>query len=245
MNMQDKEFDQLFRSKLEDYETEPSAGVWDNIQKSTDFHRKTPKNHWKIAASLLILLSAGVYLISRIGTAGTAPVKIVVNGNAKFIKPDATSKAVEMTMPQLKNTAKLTAKNSFKRKEKRFQPAPKAVIETQLVQQPPLTVSKPALDSFVVPDKQTPLMAKVQLVDDVPFKANSLADQHKFANTAVAAIPAKKHHIRSLGDLINVVVSKVDKRKDKIIEFSSPADEDETALSGLNLGFIRIKKQDQ
>jgi hypothetical protein len=245
MNMQDKEFDQLFRSKLENYETEPSAGVWDNIQKSTDFHRKTPKNHWKIAASLLILLSAGVYLISRIGTADTAPVKIVVNRNVKVIKPDATSQAVEVTKPHLENTAKLTAKNSYKRKEKHFQPTPKAIIEPQFAEQPALTLNKPARDSFVVPDKQIPLMAKVQLADNVPFKANLLADQHKFANTAVAGMPARKHHIRSLGDLINVVVSKVDKRKDKIIEFSSPADEDETTVSGLNLGFIKIKKQDQ
>lgn len=52
---------------------------------------------------------------------------------------------------------------------------------------------------------------------------------------------AKKHGLNSIGDLINVVVAKVDKRQDKVIEFSN-TDDDESTITGLNLGIVKVKK---
>jgi hypothetical protein len=83
------------------------------------------------------------------------------------------------------------------------------------------------------------------LPTEAPFitKPVALTAQLPQADKAIAAAPVKKRRIRSLGDLINVVVSKVDKRKDKIIEFSN-TDDDEATITGVNLGIIKIKKQD-
>jgi hypothetical protein len=56
------------------------------------------------------------------------------------------------------------------------------------------------------------------------------------------AAPVKtRHKIHSLGDLINVVVAKVDKRKDKIIQFTD-TDDGDSNITGVNLGVIKIKK---
>lgn len=90
------------------------------------------------------------------------------------------------------------------------------------------------------------------VVPDEPLtaaKAVTTADDFKTADkpvlTRVAenkpAKPAKKHGIRSFGDLINVVVAKVDKREDKIIEFSN-TDDDEATITGINLGIVKVKK---
>jgi hypothetical protein len=41
---------------------------------------------------------------------------------------------------------------------------------------------------------------------------------------------------------LNVVIAAVDKRKDKVIEFSN-TDGDESSITGINLGIIKIKKE--
>jgi hypothetical protein len=51
----------------------------------------------------------------------------------------------------------------------------------------------------------------------------------------------RKHGIRNFGDIVNLVVAKVDKRKDKVIEFSDD-DEDGSSITGINLGVIKVKK---
>ena len=52
----------------------------------------------------------------------------------------------------------------------------------------------------------------------------------------------KKRGISGLGGLINAIVAKVDKREDKLVEFTESND-DGALLSGVNLGLLRMKKQ--
>jgi hypothetical protein len=54
--------------------------------------------------------------------------------------------------------------------------------------------------------------------------------------------PKRQRRIKSVGSLVNFVVSKVDKRNEKIIEFE---DGDEgTKVSSLNLGLLKFKAKD-
>jgi hypothetical protein len=56
--------------------------------------------------------------------------------------------------------------------------------------------------------------------------------------------PVKKRGIHSLGSLINTIVAKIDKREDKLIEFTDNEDDDsESTITGINLGIIKKKKQ--
>jgi ribosomal protein L18E len=91
----------------------------------------------------------------------------------------------------------------------------------------------------VVPDE--PLIAAKPVIpatDD--FKTTNKVAVTALPFNKAAKTPVKKHGIRSFGDLINVVVAKVDKRQDKVIHFSD-TDGDESSITGINLGFVKMK----
>ncbi|WCT11338.1 hypothetical protein [Mucilaginibacter jinjuensis] len=90
----------------------------------------------------------------------------------------------------------------------------------------PLNVDKPAIPG----------------VDD--FKTTNKVASVPLPAIKPAKVAAKKHGIRSFGDLINVVVAKVDKRQDKVIHFSD-TDDDESNITGINLGFVKVKKEEK
>ena len=62
------------------------------------------------------------------------------------------------------------------------------------------------------------------------------------SNRTADKLPGKKRSISGLGGLINAIVAKVDKREDKIVEFTESND-DGALLSSVNLGLVKIKKQ--
>ncbi|RYU90682.1 hypothetical protein EWM62_08515 [Mucilaginibacter terrigena] len=251
--MQDKEIDQLFRSGLDNLEVEPSGKVWGEIRSGLDAKKPGWKTYLSIAASLLILLSAGLYFISQTKEDIKKPEQITA---VKIDKPaQAVTEPVialqDIVQPQPEKVVAVnTAVKSRKQKTKSITRNEVLPVKQEDILQPATqmaqTIQKPADDvKYVVPDKQTPLNEKPTAADDVPLQANALAVQPAADIKTIAAAPAKKHRIRNLGDLINAVVSKVDKRKDKLIEFSDTKDEDESVVSGLNLGFIKIKKQER
>jgi hypothetical protein len=250
MDMQDKEIDQLFRSGFNDFEVEPTAKVWGGIASGLDRNKLSLKVYLGIAASLLLLLSAGLYFVSHVKDNTKKPVQLTAVKNNKPAKSIITpvintSERTKIMQPQLERTIAVnTVVTSRKQKAKKVKVLPVRDIEIIEPAQQQAQVIQPAQDvKFVVP-AGVPFNEKIELPEDASFKANILAAQPPVTK-AIAAAPVKKHRIRNLGDLINVVVSKVDKRKDKLIEFSSTNDEDDSVVSGLNLGFIKIKKQDR
>ncbi|MBB5396133.1 hypothetical protein HDC91_002182 [Mucilaginibacter sp. AK015] len=254
--MQDKEIDRLFKSGLDNLEAEPSDKVWAKITSGLDMKKRRWKTYLGAAASLIILLSAGLYFMYGVKDDVEKPVQITavkVNKPVKAIEPVVA--ATETIEPPLQKGVALNATTRPRRQKAKnnitpdVSPAPVVPVPYQEILQPATqlaqTVQKTEDDiKFVVPDKQTPLNEKIIMPDEVSATAGTLAAQPVTGAKTIAAAPAKKHRIRNLGDLINVVVSKVDKRKDKLIEFSDTKDEDESIVSGLNLGFIKIKKQD-
>ncbi|MEB0262835.1 MULTISPECIES: hypothetical protein [unclassified Mucilaginibacter] len=247
MDMQDKDIDSLFRSKLDNLEVEPSGQVWGGIASQMNKKKKPLGVYLSIAASL-VLLSAGLYFVSNTTEIAKKPLQNAVAKNNKpvnaIIKPVTISpKVIE---PQIENVAALNPVASHKQQVK--------VVKEQLilVKQEKVTQLAQAVQKtdvpvkFVVPDRSVPFNDKIDIPEDQPLKTNTLVQAKDApASKVLAAVQVKKHRIRNFGDLINAVISKVDKRKDKLIEFSSPKDEDESTLSGLNLGFIKIKKTDQ
>src|ERR1700761_2002850 len=70
MEMQDKDFDKLFISKLDNFEMQPSAGVWEGIDRelSADKRRRILIPFLSVAASIVVLVTAGVLFIPKKGT---------------------------------------------------------------------------------------------------------------------------------------------------------------------------------
>lgn len=57
-------------------------------------------------------------------------------------------------------------------------------------------------------------------------------------------IATEKKGIRNVGDLVNFVVEKIDKRDKKLIRFNTD-DDDNSSIVGINLGFVRLNPKNK
>jgi hypothetical protein len=149
------------------------------------------------------------------------------------------------------NNKLAVANNSKHHRKKIVQPS---VIEVnEIKQERSLPAEQQTLAAL--PEKEIVPMRAV--VPDEPLNTDKSvvpgADNFKTGNKVAsvslpaakpAKAPVKKHGIRTFGDLINVVVAKVDKRQDKVIHFSD-TDDDESNITGINLGFVKVKKEEK
>lgn len=258
MHMQDKDMDALFRSKLEDFEAEPSVGVWGNINQElhgVNGSRKSLTPLLGIAASVFIFISAGLFFLIKDKKA--APVKpdnkLVQIHPAKH--PAATTSGqVNTVVLQSQVTAiHLHQQLAVVRHSKAQLPIvsinaakPAATIVKEEAIDPNQQIlaataeTKISLNRAVVPDTQispklTDTASEFIAKPSAVLVSNLPVDDHKKQE------PAKKHKIRGLGGFINAVVASVDKRQNKIIEFTDTDEGD--SVTGINLGIIKIKKQ--
>ena len=258
MSMQDKELDQLFRNKLEQLTAEPATRIWEGIAVELDGKRK--KNNLipflRIAAVVTIFLSAGVYfLIKSYQTPQNLQANITIkrhraNPEAQPVPDDKSTlpgasiaKAALIVMPA-KHWVNHIVNNAAKGKAQlpTAQPAVEALAEIDASQ----AITNPQLMAGAINTKSTDLQqlpVDKPTINSVALPADGFTSPVKavVANLPIIKPHAKKHGIRSLGDLINVVVARVDKRENKVIEFTD-TDDDQSVLTGVNLGIIRVKK---
>lgn len=254
--MQDKEFDKLFHSKFEDFKIEPSPMVWDNITDELDGKKaKRSIMPWlSIAASVIILVTAGVLFLQQ----KNKVTKQQVNNNqvaANHIQPAATttdkrdaapivptppaadkivSTVTTSASPVNKVTASVNSTDNIIKEA-----APVKADNQPLI----AAVTAPEVDVIqaTVPDKGIQLVPKSV---DIEQQARVEKPAIMASVNKPDAVPVKKRGIHSLGGLINVLIAKVDKRQDKLIEFSDNDDDNtESNVTGVNLGIIKIKKQ--
>lgn len=262
MDMQDKELDRLFQQKLDNLEIRPSARVWQDIstELSADKRKRILFPLLSAAAGVILLITAGILFIP----------KQAVKDNDKHhsteiaktheaIKQPAAVKVepvVHPTPAQNKVPANpvIAPVNSIAqtRKTKLKSNLTPAIQQPVTPAQSPVTAhtdelllaSAPAADYPVVkttaPDTTTRISPKATLISSEKTQPVLIA-QAPVQSVPATAKPVRKHRIRSLGDVFNVVIAAVDKRKDKVIEFSN-TDEDDATITGLNLGFIKVKK---
>ncbi|SEO46781.1 hypothetical protein SAMN05428947_102471 [Mucilaginibacter sp. OK283] len=256
MDMQDKDLDKLFQSALNDYEIEPSANVWTGITGELDAGKR--KKVWlpylSIAAAAVLMITAGVLFIPK-------EVKTIkkdgLAGVIHPIKPKTVAGPIQATQPETAAGKKpkeaapansLAAISIHKPNKKAVTTAPVTAAPARDIakpddQQPALAsaTNKQEVKVTVQPDTVTRIFPKH--IDETPVFASIKSPVAPTEVTTIKpATPAKKHKIRSLGDVFNVMIAAVDKRKDKIIEFSN-TDEDDATITGVNLGIIKVKKE--
>ncbi len=107
MEMQDKEFDELFRSKLNNIEAEPTAQVWDGIAGSLRGRRRyrTLIPYLSIAASIIVLAAAGILFIPK---KGAVVKKHPDTGNMAKVVPPVTAPAANNVKPDTLKTRQPT-----------------------------------------------------------------------------------------------------------------------------------------
>lgn len=257
--MQDKELDDLFRSKLEDIEVEPSAQVWQNIDAELVGRKRSVLPLLGIAASVILLLAAGILFMSKKevmkrGKPGkntlahqvVKPTKVRAEQN----KPESTSivnqdqLAATPIPAKTKSVQHLSTKTgapTIERKEVGASIAKTESVKVGAQSVLAVALQKTEENKTVMPsaDVASPLK------QEVTTKAADLYTKPVLASVTTPAEqekPAvKKRGIHNFGDLVNLVVARVDKRKDKVIEFTA-TDDDQTTITGVHIGAINIKR---
>ena len=249
MKMSDNDFDQLFNAKLSGMEMEPSARVWGNIANEIDGKKKKQKNNLsflQIAAGLVLLMVFGLYFIKpsggRIALRGVGPAQQAVNQNQSS---PAYMASANTGNTNAVNPAGVIGKIKFQRYKvvpmvfekpsvRQTQEVP--VIANLTTYHQPGEADLIVVSTSLTPASDTENAGRVET--EGALKANVLAQ-----NTPAIKEPAKKKQIHTLGDLLNVVIAKVDKREDKLIQFTNSSDDDGFSITGINLGIISTKKE--
>lgn len=261
MNMQDKEFDDLFRSKLEGFEVQPSAEVWQNID--AELNGKKKKSIFttlSIAASVLILLTAGVLFIPKKGAVkhNKPDTNVVVKANPSAIKPGNTAVVNSPEGQQAQLAAvEIPVKNTTKvnqPKTKANAVGPKQQVNASIAK---TEIAKPG-DQPLIALAGTPKLDEIAKPEPIEIAEATSPENKQTVDNSAISLPAqpvlasnqqpkttkpvvKKRGIRNFGDIVNLVVAKVDKRKDKLIQFSD-TDDDESVISAVHLGALKIKR---
>lgn len=259
MNMQDNEFDDLFRNKLDNFEAEPSAKVWPGIENELG-RKDAGKGGFfilKIAASIIVLLTAGILFIPKGHKDQHQKPDKIVKSNPKLgvMEPEQTQVAAPAGKDAQLAVAPLQYSHTISpviTKRKVSTPSDQHVIinpkqeETIAKVEPttPVVISqKPEIKMpLTTQDTAARLIAKSDVPDVVaPAKVEpTIVAQAPFNSAPKQTV--KRRGIHNFGELVNLVVAKVDKRKDKAIEFSD-SDDDDSSVTGINIGPFKIKKE--
>ncbi|WP_162997090.1 hypothetical protein [Mucilaginibacter kameinonensis] len=258
--MQDKELDRLFQRKLDNLEIQPSARVWQDISAglNADKRKRILLPLLSAAAGVILLITAGILFIPKqpikhsdqhhpTEIAKThEPIKQPVAPKVEPVPTPTQNKVpanpVIASINSIAQTRKIKSKNNLTQAIP--EPTTAAPLPVITHEAEPLFASDPATNHPVVktaaPDSTTTIGPKSAIINGEKAQPVLIA-QTPVQPAPAAAKHVKKHRIRSLGDVFNVVIAAVDKRKDKVIEFSN-TDEDDATITGLNLGFIKVKK---
>jgi hypothetical protein len=262
MEMQDKEFDDLFQSKLDSFEIEPSAHVWHGIagELAAGKRRKSLLPFLSIAASIVVLVAAGVLFIPQ-KVSLPAKHNIKAKPSEAPVQPVAGSLAINKVKPAIltfKNASNVSAATIAKTN---VQPVTKtngpliAAVNNQATK--PLdtvradnkqilaaVTQKPGAIKAMVPDSNTQIAIKqpMQVTPGFVTKPEIAAVQLPTAEKQDVQPVKSSRKVHSIGHFINSVVAKIDKRQDKFIEFTD-IDDEGSVLTGVNLGFVKIKKE--
>ena len=236
-HMPDKEFDKLFRDQFADAEVEPSVNLWAGIEQQLapkTKQRKLPI-FWMAAASVVVVASAMLVFQKK--------EKIVLRGTESF----AVVAPVKSSTQELPMATQVTAADDNKASV-----ATKAVYvntakgEEKNNNENFLASLQPSKENERLPIKQQeakPIeVAKIEeTVVDNPIVYAHVEVPQEVTDNSISEVAAERKGIRNVGDLVNYVVEKVDKRDKKLIRFNT--DDDDSSIIGINIGFLKLNSK--
>lgn len=251
-HMPDKEFDNLFRNKFSDAEIVPSADLWANIEQQLGPKRKRSiPIYWMAAASVAVAITALLVFqktekirlrgTTEVATLGQTADPITAAGTAigeETMANTATNHVFANTQVKtmkVRTAENVPAENNLQQKEGDLQPSAMiAHLPIKKIEIEPMNVvPKEAMAATPTEQSQT-MMASAE----VP---QQLGNMNTISETEFAT---EKKGIRNVGDLVNFVVDKIDKRDKKLIRFNTD-DDDNSSIVGINLGFVRLNPKNK
>jgi len=225
-------FDKVFKDKLGEVSVAPSPQVWENISASLE-----PKQQKKRVIYPWLGLAASVLLVS-LGAWWFFPMNQAQVGAVKVVNVQA--------MPTRTTEVQLTAQENLPKKELAHISKPLVVNKVAQLQQdlalPPSSVNtvEPKPSAAVLQPEQQQLAVLNEAPSIKPATILNTPEETALNSAQPSAKKHAKKRIRSLSDLVNFVVAKVDDREDKVLETSS--DGAILSLTALNVGPLKFKK---
>ncbi|MES2827433.1 MAG: hypothetical protein V4687_04745 [Bacteroidota bacterium] len=237
--MQDRDFDQLFKDQFADAEITPPANLWGKIEKELEPKRRTILPvYWMAAAVAVVAVSIGV-LVPKTE-------KIQLRGSADFVASTMTNTETAPKAEEATAKNAVTADRSEDSKSTPLVIAPRLndedVKKDFAAMQPIASNSHPVnIDAKVATVAIATVQEPVNSVNDVMIASVTTTEP----SNVITEVEQPEHRgIRNVGDLVNLVVNKVDKREKKLIQFNTD-DDDNSSLVGINLGFLKFGKRDK
>lgn len=233
--MSDKEFDKLFKERFVEFQVNPPESLWPAInERLGNNKRKTDFSvFWMVAASVVLVFAAGLYLFMpnkaiRLHGDDTVPVVFQV----KPATPEYTEEQPLIEHP-------VTRKQIFTK------PGVRTVKKIEAVETKGFGKTAEENPSEAV--KLAGISSKIEMHEDHSLNKEpviSIPDEGDWQNASSFASDSGfrtggRPRIKSVGDLVNLVIAKVDQREDKIIEMTNT--DEGTSISGINLGVLKIK----
>nr|WP_315421758.1 hypothetical protein [uncultured Pedobacter sp.] len=247
--IRDKDFDQLFKDAFADAEVTPSRDLWSSIESEiTPKKKRIIPVYWLSAAAVLLIATIGILVYQQQNN--TSEGKQLANNTIEKPKPVVETSVVKDQPPvvvePVKDVAPILPVEA--------KPA-RAIAKTKVKQDKP-ALEQPRIITAPEVQKQETTVAKVEEPKkDIRTKIEEAILQPKEETVIVANPTAIKTDdpineneqgikgIRNVGDVVNLIVNKMDKRKDKLIQFRT--DDDDSSLSSINIGPFKIGKRNK
>ena len=225
-------FDTILKDKLKDVSVAPSPQVWENI--SAGLEQKQEKKRviypWLGLAASVLLVSLGAWWFFPMNQAQISTVKGL---NVQ-------------QMPTRSTNPELIALENLPEKELTHSSKPLVIHKVVQLQQeltlPPISVNtvepKPSANVLQPEQQEVAILTEAPSIE--PAALLNIPKETALTSAEPSATKHAKKRIRSLSDLVNFVVAKVDDREEKILETSS--DEAILSLTSLNVGPLKFKK---
>lgn len=241
--MLDKDIDKLFQERFEALEMVPTNLVWDKISENLKENKSKVRMNsmlWKVAASVLIFLSAAFWfyrpqeVIKLHGRSEESVARI------ESSEPFTTSKESAIQVQIAANPVRKSIIKKQNPVEFAHLKHAEVFLSSQKIESTVknLTGIRKSSEDIIEPVQIETIYASTSPESITGIVVNTKLD---FAESQLLESESPKIKIRSIGSLVNFVIAKVDHREDKIIEFK---DSDEgSEVSGINLGVLKFKSR--
>ena len=237
----DKDLDTLIKQRFENFETEPPAELWSKIDTSltgSKTRNKIKSFYWVSAASIVIIFSAALYFYKPLEV-----IKLRAKNESREIlvnKPDPAKEFKEVKNIQAEKIKVLT-KNTLPNTNQTVYKIPANNSGSEIKEN--RNLKRPEVSEVLIADNQEKFKNTIPLIADSNTAEPVLLVSQPLETVTEIAADIPKQKIKSVGSLINFVISRVDKREDKIIEFKDG--KEGSAVSVINLGLIKFKSRNK
>lgn len=247
--IRDKDFDQLFKDAFADAEVTPSRDLWSSIESEiTPKKKRIIPIYWLSAAAVLLIATIGVLVYQQQNTSSGG--KQLASNTIEKAKPVVQEPVVKDSSATIVAPVENIAPVVPVRPK-----AVSAIAKTKVKREVKPVIEQPHIVTAPEMQKQETIVAKVEEPKkDIKTRIEEAILQPKEeVVTAVVATPVKTDEpvndneqnkgIRNVGDVVNLIVNKMDKRKDKLIQFRT--DDDDSSLASINIGPFKIGKRNK